>query len=126
MKKMKLILTLLIGLTILSCSSDDDNNNTTSQFQGDWSGTFTGDEDNGSWNATVNGNGEINGTVTSDVFSVSWDATGMVQDNGNVNISAGSATSGATFIGTMNSSSANGTWENTIENMNGTWTGNKN
>jgi len=127
MKKMKLILTLLIGITIFSCSNDDDNNNgnTTSDFQGNWSGTFTGDEDNGTWSGTVNENRELSGTVTSDVFSVTWDANGTIQENGNVNITAGTATSGATFIGTFNATTASGTWNNTSASMNGTWSGNK-
>ena len=60
---MKNILYLSLALLIFACSSggDDDNNNTTnSEFQGEWSGTFSGD-DNGTWSAGINSNGDVSG-----------------------------------------------------------------
>ncbi|MFV0304090.1 MAG: hypothetical protein ACK5IC_01250 [Moheibacter sp.] len=126
MRKLTLILSLVIGFTLLSCSNDDDNENQTSEFQGNWTGSFIGDEDNGTWSVTVDNNGSITGTVTSNVFTVTWDANGTVLANGTLNMTVGTATSGATFEGTMSGNDASGIWNNTGAEMNGTWTGTKN
>ena len=52
---MKKLLLLTFIFTLFACSGgDDDNDNTTnSEFQGEWSGTFSGD-DNGTWTAGIN------------------------------------------------------------------------
>jgi len=125
MKKLTLILTLIIGFSIISCSSDDDNGNQASEFQGSWNGTYSGDQDNETWIMTVDENGTITGTSISNVFNETFDVNGNVQGSGNLNATVGTATSGATFVGTFNATTASGTWNNTSASMNGTWSGNK-
>lgn len=125
MKKWTLLLTLIIGFSIFSCSSDDDNENQTSEFQGNWNGTYTGDQDNGTWIMTIDNTGSITGTSTSNVFNQTFDVNGNVEDNGNLSVTVGNASSGATFEGTMDESTASGTWNNTSVNMNGIWEGAK-
>lgn len=125
MKKWTLLLTLIIGFSIFSCSSDDDNENQTSEFQGNWNGTYTGNQDNGTWIMTIDNTGAITGTSTSNVFNQTFDVNGNVEDNGNLSVTVGNASSGATFEGTMDESTASGTWNNTSVNMNGIWEGAK-
>ncbi len=124
MKKSILILALLIGYIITACSSDDDTiNNSVSEFQGNWSGSYTGDQDNGTWSITVSANGTISGTTTSNVFNDTFTLDGSVSDNGNLDATAGTASSGATFVGGMSANNASGTWNNTSLNINGNWSG---
>lgn len=121
--------TLLVLLTFLSfsCSNDDDNNSTPNfQYQGTWSGTFTGTEDNGSWTANVNSSGVATGTATSTVFSNTYQLNGTVSSQGVFVATVGTASTGATFNGNMTTNgSASGTWINTYADMNGNWTGSK-
>ena len=58
---MKKLLLLTLAFTLFACSEGDDLNNsaTNSVFQGEWSGTFSGD-DNGTWTGTVDKNGNSN------------------------------------------------------------------
>ncbi|TXD45985.1 hypothetical protein [Polaribacter sp. IC073] len=124
MKKLIILPILIITLFINSCSSDDDNSNPLS-FEGNWSGQYTGEGDNGTWSMTIDGNGNISGTTISNVFSDTFDVNGNVQANGNLSVTIGTANSGATFIGEMEGTTASGTWNNSSLNYNGKWTGNK-
>lgn len=125
MKKLTLFLTLLFGIVIISCSNDDDNKISTSEFQGNWSGIYTGNDDNGNWNMNIDENGVITGTVTSNIFNFTTETNGNVQENGNLEVTVGASNNGATFQGTMNvdENTAGGTWENGT--FNGTWNGSR-
>ncbi|QMU63833.1 MAG: hypothetical protein GKR88_05695 [Flavobacteriaceae bacterium] len=126
MRKITLILTLVIGFISTSCSNNNDNETQISEFQGNWNGTYTGSEDNGNWSMNVNEEGIITGTATSTDSNDVYDVNGNVQENGNLNVTLGTVTSGATFVGTMNENTTNGTWQNTSENISGIWSGSKN
>ncbi|SDG69669.1 hypothetical protein [Winogradskyella thalassocola] len=73
----------------------------------------------------VDNTGAITGISTSNVFNQTFDVNGNVEDNGNLSVTVGNASSGATFEGTMDESTASGTWNNTSVNMNGIWEGAK-
>jgi hypothetical protein len=125
----KTILLIFAFLTLLflnSCSNnDDDNSSQPSAYQGNWSGTFTGTQDNGTWSANVNSSGVVTGTAISSVFSVSYQLNGTVTNNGVLSATMGTSSVGGQFNGQMNGTNANGTWINTSANMNGNWTGTK-
>lgn len=120
-------LLLLSAMLIFACSSDDssDNNYNSSQFEGEWSGTFDGG-DSGTWTATVDSDGFAVGNAYSSVFEESYSATGTFSSNGNVVLAVGNASTGATFTGQANSSSVDGVWDNEGAELSGTWSGNKN
>ena len=104
----------------------DDDNSSSSNFEGNWSGQYTGDDDNGNWTANINSDGILNGTATSTVFNESYDINGTTSENGNLTAALGTASSGGEFIGQFNGNRGNGTWTNTRVNYNGNWTGNLN
>jgi len=120
---MKRLLFALLLLPFISCTKDN-TGPTPSSFQGNWKGTYTGTTDNGSWNINIAADGKVSGTATSVVFVQTWTADGTVVSNGQITATFGTATSGATFTGTLNGTAASGTWVNTSAH-NGTWTGTK-
>lgn len=121
------ILTLISSL-VISCSKGDSQTTTTNfQYQGNWSGNFTGTQDNGSWTANVNSSGVATGTATSVVFSNTYQLNGTVNNQGVFVATIGTASTGAKFNGQMTTAGvANGTWVNTNAGMNGNWNGTKN
>ena len=123
---MKKLLLLTLAFTLFACSGgDDDNNSTTnSVFQGEWSGTFSGD-DNGTWTGTVDENGNLIGVAISTTFNVTYTASGTFSSDGNISITVGSVDTGALFEGQATSNTAIGTWVNTGAMMNGSWSGSK-
>ena len=122
MKKLILLPILILTILITSCSGDDDNSSS-SNFEGNWSGQYTGDDDNGNWTGNINSDGIVNGTATSTVFNESYDINGTISENGNLTATLGTTSVGGEFIG----NSGNGTWTNTSSALdyNGNWTGNK-
>ena len=118
-------LTIIFSLIMLSCSNNDDDNNTF-PFQGHWSGTYSGQQDHGTFSINVSSTGIVTGTTMSVVFQENFDINGNVSQSGQFSAIAGNATSGATFTGQMSGNSSNGTWINNSAGMNGTWSGNKN
>ena len=123
---MKKLLLLTLAFTLFACSGgDDDNNSTTnSVFQGEWSGTFSGD-DNGTWTGTVDENGNIIGVAISTTFNDTYTASGTFSSDGNVSITVGSVDTGALFEGQATSNTVIGTWVNSGAMMNGIWSGSK-
>ena len=124
---MRNILYLSLALLIFACSSggDDDNNNTTnSEFQGEWSGTFSGD-DNGTWSAGINSNGDVSGTAYSTTFADNYSLEGSVSSSGQFQATFGTSSAGGEFTGQLNGNSGSGTWVNTGAMMNGSWSGSK-
>ncbi|MCB9202003.1 MAG: hypothetical protein H6604_03005 [Flavobacteriales bacterium] len=127
----QIILTLLVSFSLIGCSSsDDDTSSSNTNFQGTWSGTYTGTNDNGTWSMTVNSDNVINGTSYSAPFDETWQAKGSIDKDGNVVIGAygESDVKVGEFKGKFNSDkSASGSWKNLINTKYyGTWTGNKN
>ena len=120
-------LLLLSALLIFACSSDDSSNNNynSSQFEGDWSGTFDGG-DSGTWTVTVDSNGSAVGNGFSNLLEEPFSATGTFSSNGSVTLTTGNASTGATFTGQATSSSVDGVWNNEGAELSGTWSGSKN
>jgi len=48
MKKLIFLPILTLTILITSCSSNDDNSSS-SNFEGNWNGQYTGNDDNGNW-----------------------------------------------------------------------------
>lgn len=129
MKKLLLLSLAVFTFMIQSCSSSDDERSVaTSQFAGNWSGTFTGTEDNGTWDINISTSGVIVGTAISDVYLNDFDINGSVTSSGVLSSTFGTVSSGSVFNGQMDgvSNTASGTWINIDEGINGAWTGNKN
>ena len=122
----KLILLPIQFLTILttSCSSESENSNNSS-FEGNWSGQFTGINDNGTWTVNINSNGVVSGTAISNVFSDTYNINGNVSENGTLTATLGTTSVGGSFIGELIGNNASGTWTNTSLGYNGNWTGSK-
>lgn len=127
---MKYLVVILTAVFMLSCSSDDDNStNSTAiptEIVGNWSGTFSGD-DNGSWNINVSTTGIVSGSGYSTTFLESYVFDGTVNSSGSITATVGTADTGATFVGVLNTNgTCSGTWDNQDLVMNGTWQGSKN
>lgn len=123
---MKKIFTLLaFSLLLFSCKKDDTSS--TSEFAGNWKGTYTSTGENGTFDVTIDKAGKATGSVTSNIFSETFQLAGIVNSNGDIALTFGAATSGGSFTGTMNKTTASGTWENkmTTPNYSGTWEGKK-
>ncbi|MCC5938911.1 MAG: hypothetical protein JJU34_16660 [Lunatimonas sp.] len=113
------------SMLLSSCINDDDPEEGVEQFVGIWSGTYSGNVDNGTWQVTIIEDGTISGTATSTPMSETYGVTGTVSPDGDFQATAGSATTGTTFTGTLTTHSVQGTWENTANGLNGTWSGTK-
>ncbi len=126
MKNVLKITFLLLTTLIISCSSDDsDDNQQELLFAGEWSGTFSGD-DSGTWSATIGASGTVSGQAFSNNAQDIFPLTGTLATDGEFRATAGTAENGATFIGTFTVDSSSGTWENTADQISGTWTGSRN
>ena len=119
----KLLLLTFVFILFTSCGGDDDNT-TNSVFQGEWSGTFSGD-DNGTWTASINSNGAVDGAAYSTTFSDNYSLEGSVSSSGQFQATFGTSSVGGVFTGLLNGNSAIGTWVNTGAMMNGSWSGSK-
>lgn len=130
MKKHFLTICLLSVLTFgtTSCNNNDDNHihqeNKFEKFKGTWTGTYIGDG-NGTWTATFDNAGNAVGTLVSG--SNTFNLKGEVSENGSINAQYTSGTTVVgTMIGTLTDKTGSGTWDNTIQNLKGTWEGTKN
>ena len=115
-------------LVFASCEKpvepNNNNNTTNSEFQGEWSGTFSGD-DNGTWSAGINSNGDVSGTAYSIIFADNYSLEGSVSSSGQFQATFGTSSAGGEFTGQLNGNSGSGTWVNTGAMMNGSWSGSK-
>ncbi|UGS22930.1 hypothetical protein [Flavobacterium channae] len=123
LKKAVLILILIINFSCLN--NDDSSSNINSNFVGNWSGTFNGD-DTGTWDVNVSSNGTVSGTAYSITFSDNYQIQGSVNNNGELTATIGTSDVGGEFIGQLNGNNANGIWNNSEAEMNGNWIGTKN
>ncbi len=128
MKKILVAFILTTGFLNISCSSDDhtpeEQVNPYEKFKGTWTGIFTGDTEGGTWTATFDANGKATGTLSSSSFS--FDLKGQVSENGTISAEYYMDTTlVGEMNGTMTENSASGTWESSLLNIQGTWSGNK-
>ncbi len=124
MKKLLLVLCLV---TAFACSDDDDTTTTpTFEFDGSWTGTYSGDEDNGTWTATIETDGSVTGIAHSTVYDYDFTVVGEVSDAGVLEASL--SYSGFTvgdFDGVLSDGNGEGTWGTDYGTISysGTWTG---
>lgn len=119
-KRKCLVTTLMFTFLLLACSND----NTISSFQGQWNGTFKGD-DMGTWNAQIMSQGVVTGTATSDVSNNPDQISGSVDEDGQFSATVGSTISGTIFTGQFSGNRVSGSWVNQENNMEGSWEGEK-
>lgn len=119
----KYLFYLLTLCLLISACSKDDNETQDSPFKGEWSGVFTGD-DSGYWQATISANGNITATTNSEEFGY-YSAKGKISPDGDVTLTFGSVSTGATFTGTFTETAAQGNWVNNsgYNDMTGKWRG---
>lgn len=128
MLKQTFITVFLIAgfLSFVSCDSDDNTTvNPYAQFQGNWSGTFSGD-DEGIWRVTIDENGVATGVLESNTAFAPFDLEGQVSANGEVSAEyydAGGQLAGQ-LSGIMTETTVSGNWSSGWGPM-GTWSGNK-
>ncbi len=111
-------------------SSEDSSGNTSpgqtgNAYQGVWTANFTGG-DVGSCDAIViDADGKLSGSCTSrNAGGASIGVAGTVSSSGSAQFTAGGASTGATFNGTLaTNGTGSGTWVNTF--INGTWSATK-
>lgn len=125
MKRILFILT--IGMLLTACSKDDEN--LLARYDGTWSGTYTGDDDNGTWSVIIDEEGIATGVATSTTFGESFPVNGVVAPNGEIDLTTGTTTPGGTFTGVLDpvQGTGSGTWINHLTSppMTGTWSGTK-
>lgn len=114
---------ILLVTAFISCSNDD-NTIADVPFAGEWSGTFAGG-DSGTWSINVSSNGNVTGEVFSNNLQGTLNVNGTVDLSGDFRATAGSAENGATYTGTFTENSGSGEWENTVDQISGTWQGNR-
>lgn len=125
---MKKILQIILSTFIIySCSSSsNDDDAAKNNYQGNWSGTYSG-TDQGNWNVTVSNDGKASGIAHSSVYNQNFDINGTVDNSGQLNAVLGTSSSGGNFKGTLTNTSGNGTWLNNIgKPHSGSWSGNRN
>ena len=126
-KTIKFFTAILIVFFVLSCSSDDDNNSQSLSVEivGNWSGTFSGG-DTGTWNINVSESGAVTGSGFSTTFQENYTFEGNVNLDGQLNATFGTSSTGATFIGVLNTNgTGSGTWNNSDADLSGNWEGDK-
>jgi hypothetical protein len=121
MKKLASILGICLVIMTFSCSGDDDGGNTSgdNEFQGSWSGIYSGDEE-GTWALTINSEGVVSGLANNTLT-----IAGTITNQGDFSATVGTVTGGFTFIGAFAATTASGTWTNS-DDLSGSWSGTKN
>ncbi len=121
MKKLFLTLIVVISVIASGCSKKDDPE--TNDFIGTWAGTYTGEDDSGSWWAEIDANGDVTGGASSSVVIASFQLLGTISPEGEFTATAGSASNGTLFTGQFTDTEASGTWSNSSLGFSGTWSG---
>jgi len=121
----KTILVLLTICVVLAACSKDKDSTPDSPFKGEWTGVFNGD-DSGSWEAIISTNGDITATTYSEEYG-NYTAKGKVSPEGDVTLTFGTVSTGATFTGVFSETSAKGKWVNSSGDyeITGNWRGYK-
>lgn len=112
------MLLLATTLAIFGCSKDE-NTTINTNFQGNWEGTYTGD-DYGTWKCTINSDGNATGSGYSQKYSGSFQAVGTCDNTGKITL--GVSSTGGTFTGQITGTNISGTWKTTQSSWAGTGT----
>src|SRR5690606_9867359 len=118
MKKQILLFTIILGLVTLSCSKSDDQQE--SEYQGTWSGTFSGDA-NGIWSALIDSDGVITGTANYNGIGFALRQKGSDSPSDALQATVGTDSKGSQLISKFSETRGAGTWINTALSMCGTW-----
>ncbi len=117
--KTLIYLSLLISIFLLSACKKA---NPFSQYEGSWSGQYSGD-DFGNWNATIDNDGVVTGSAVSDSFpTISFSLTGNITASGDFNAKADLFIQSIDFEGQISNSAVSGTWKNE-DGHQGDWSG---
>lgn len=92
-----------------------------SAYQGTWSATYTGGDSGACSGLTVSSTGTITGICSSASLATAQSVNGNIDARGGANFANGTASTGATFIGTFGQQTASGTWTNPTYGVRGTW-----
>jgi len=84
-----------------------------------YEGTFTG-TDEGTFNVIVS-NKSVRGLAFSDTYNITYSVTGTVLNNQIT--TSGSTGSGASFSGSISGDKVLGSWDNSITDDSGSWSG---
>ena len=123
MKKIFLIVLIAVfTLTIQSCKKDSEEK--VSDYMGDWSGTYSGD-DEGTWKVLVDKDGGVTGSMTSDNIPITIDFEGKVDETGKVLVTFENALGDGSMTGQMTDGKVTGTWSNDTQNIGGIIEGKK-
>lgn len=120
-------LSIFLAAMLFAGCSKNDNSSNTAQYQGSWSGTYSGSrsdnsntKDNGTWTITVAADGKASGTVTSAVIvGQTFVIIGTVNASGALNTAYSTSASAAAIANSF----LNGTLAMTASNA-GTASGN--
>jgi hypothetical protein len=96
-----------------------------SAYQGTWNATYSGGDSGACSGLAVNATGIITGTCSSASLATAQSVTGNIDARGGANFANGTASTGATFIGTFGQQTASGTWTNPTYGVGGTWVATK-
>lgn len=122
MKTLKITLaTLVLGVLFYSCT--DHYVEPISIYNGEWNGTYTSEQDTGIWVVYIDQRSQITGHLHSTVTSVKSELNGTVKRTGEMKVTAGESSHGATFIGEIHEDKVSGTWENPNADLHGVWEG---
>ena len=89
-------------------------------YAGDWTGTYAGD-DQGTVSIAIDSIGNLAGSAYSENVMTTFTLSGTVDSSGN--LTAASASTGATFAGKLTPTTGSGTWVNNT--ISGTWSATK-
>ncbi len=93
-------------------------------YAGYYSGTYSGG-DNGTWTITISSGGSITGMARSGIDESIYTVNGQASSSGSLTMTSGSVSDGATFAGTINSTTGviSGTWTNIYYGIGGSFSG---
>ena len=121
---MKKLLYTFLAVSLIFSACDKEENIINNPFAGDWSGVYWGGE-SGVWSGTVTSSGNfVDGVIVSSDEDY-YLASGSVSNSGAFDLVIGTVTTGAVFEGNATGNTIIGTWENSLESLEGNWSGNK-
>ena len=117
MKKYILTTLSFILISITACKDDEG-----SPYYGAWKGSYSGNEDNGSFSVLISEQGEISGTAVSDSLpNFPFNFMGNVDNNGNLSSTINVGFYEIIFTGMLSNNSGNGTWTADSNRLLGIW-----
>lgn len=126
---MKKIIMLAVGISLISafsCSKTPTTTTTTVSIQGNWKGSYNSSKsggDYGSWEAYIDGTNKMTVTMKPVIYSSS--SITLNGSCGTTTVSFSNASGRIQFTGKINGTNMTGTFFNTNDQNEGTWSGSK-